>query len=118
MALGAKHLGKSPGALLDALASAAHWRSPPPGARIRTDDSTAGSDPAWELALDWDLVVDPVAPELSPHPRTAPWAALGADQKRVVALSTGLHDAKVAATVARRAGSQPVQRARALQRTR
>jgi phosphatidylserine/phosphatidylglycerophosphate/cardiolipin synthase-like enzyme len=62
ISLWSRHLGLPLASLGDAVESAAHWRSPPPGARIRAYDPTGGTDPVHESALDWDTMVDPPAP--------------------------------------------------------
>ncbi len=58
MALWAEHLNVAPSAVVDGIASASLWTSPPPGARIRPYNPTADTDHWTHLLVPLD-VLDP-----------------------------------------------------------
>ena len=61
MTLWAEHLGVAPAAVHDGVASLRLWTAPPPSARIRLYNPTAGSDSLLKRGIPW-VIIDPTAP--------------------------------------------------------
>jgi phosphatidylserine/phosphatidylglycerophosphate/cardiolipin synthase-like enzyme len=61
MSLWAEHLNMPASSFRDGVTSAAHWLSPPAGARVRPYNPRAGSDPLGQRAISLNII-DPAGP--------------------------------------------------------